>query len=182
GSKVSTLYKIRNTFIIFLVSGFWHGASWNFVFWGGLNALLIMPQVLFKTKKATTSIVAENTLLPSVKEFFQVLGTFILTTFVWIFFRAETLTKAFSYIGGIFKFNDLNPFAHQELGKGCAICFMLIIPFMLVEWVGRRNNYAIERFGLTWSKPLRWSFYALLIFVVGMYMNLGGSEFIYFQF
>jgi alginate O-acetyltransferase complex protein AlgI len=182
GSKVSTLLKIRNTFVIFLVSGFWHGASWNFVVWGGINALFIVPSIIFKLPKPNTTVIAEDKVLPNFKEFFQMLGTFILTVFIWIFFRAENLTHAFSYIGGIFNFSDYNPFLHKELAKGSIICLMLIIPFMSVEWFGRQSNYAIETLGMRWPKPIRWSFYAFLIFIVGMYMKVGGAEFIYFQF
>jgi alginate O-acetyltransferase complex protein AlgI len=182
GSRGSLWLTIRNTFIIFLVSGFWHGANWTFIVWGGLNALFIMPSVIWKKKNKETQVVAENSLLPSLKEVGQLLLTFSLATFAWIFFRAENLAHAGEYISRMFLFgNDPNPFHYPEL-RSSRICAMLLVPFLGVEWLGRRNNYAIETLGLEWPRAVRWSIYGLLIYCIGMYMNTGGAEFIYFQF
>lgn len=181
GSRVSTLKKVRNTFIIFLVSGFWHGANWTFIFWGGINALFILPDILFKSKKTVTSVVAEGRLFPNAVEFLQVTTTFLVTVFAWIFFRAESLTHAFQYVHDIFTFRDINPFAHIKLRRSI-VCILLIIPFILIEWIGRESNYAIETLGLKWPRIWRWLFYSIIIFVIGMYMHSGGGEFIYFQF
>ena len=99
GSQEGEWKSIRNIFIIFLVSGFWHGANWTFVFWGLFHSILFLPSFIFKTnRKYTTSIIAENTLLPSPKEFIQVITTFTLVTIGWVFFRSETITDAFSYL------------------------------------------------------------------------------------
>ena len=67
GSKGGTWPKVRNTFIIFLVSGFWHGANWTFIIWGLLNALYIMPSIIFNTNRNNLDIVAQGKYLPSVK-------------------------------------------------------------------------------------------------------------------
>lgn len=182
GSRGSLAMTIRNTFIIFIVSGFWHGANWTFIVWGALNALFIMPSVIWKDKTRATSVVAEGKSLPSLYEAGQVLLTFALATFAWIFFRAKSLSHAFTYIRDIFVFDgSQNPFSYPEL-KGAILCILLIIPFMFIEWLGRENNYALEGFGSKWLRPVRWSFYALCLFIVGMYMHTGGTEFIYFQF
>jgi len=181
GSRVSTLKKIRNTFIIFLVSGFWHGANWTFIFWGGLNALFIVPDIIFKSKKPFTNVVAQGRSLPNVIEVFQLTSTFLITVCAWIFFRAESLNHAFTYISDMFSVRDLNPFKFPEIGKSI-VSVMLIVPFIAVEWIGRENNYALETIGLKWSRLARWTFYGVIIFFIGMYMHVGGSEFIYFQF
>lgn len=181
GSRGGLWKTVRNTFIIFLVSGFWHGANWTFVAWGGLNALFIMPSVIWKDKEKPTMVVAEGKLFPSLKEAGQLLLTFALATFAWIFFRAESLGHAVDYIGRMFTFADHNPFLHGEL-RGSRLCAFLLIPFLLVEWLGRENNYAIETLWVTWPRMWRWSLYAICVFVVGMYMHTGGTEFIYFQF
>ena len=103
GSQEGEWKSIRNIFIIFLVSGFWHGANWTFIFWGLFHSILFLPSFIFKTnRKYTTSIIAENTLLPSAKEFIQVITTFTLVTIGWVFFRSETITDAFSYLNLMF--------------------------------------------------------------------------------
>lgn len=183
GSKGGLWMSIRNTLIIFLVSGFWHGANWTFIVWGGLNALFIMPSIIFKTNRKNLDIVAKGKTFPSVKELVQMILTFGLTVLAWIFFRAESLTHAFQYVGGIFSDSllEVSIADHPEL-LGARICLLLIIPFLMIEWNGRTDNYAIERIGFAWPKVMRWSFYSLLIFTIAMYMQTGGTEFIYFQF
>ena len=181
GSRVSTLLKIRNTFIIFIVSGFWHGANWTFIFWGALNALFIVPTILVKEKKPMTSVVAEGRLLPSLKEFFQVVFTFLITVFAWIFFRAESLSHAFRYISDMFSFEYRGISSDPEIKKSL-ICIVLILPFLMLEWIGREQNYALETLGAKWPRFIRWSFYSLLIFLVGIFMSVAGEKFIYFQF
>lgn len=182
GSRGSTWMRVRNTFIIFLVSGFWHGANWTFIIWGGLNALFIMPSIIFKTNRNNLEIVAKGHIFPNAKEVLQMVTTFALTVIAWVFFRAATVKHAFSYIKGFFT-EELfaNPFAeHSEL-KLSQISIGFVIAFMVVEWFGRENNYAIEKLGLHWPKALRWLFYFIL--VVAIFISTGKEEqFIYFQF
>ena len=94
GSQGGLKKKIRNTFIIFLVSGFWHGANWTFIFWGGLNAIYFLPLLLTNRNRNNIGVVAENTFLPSFKELFQMTTTFLLTVIAWVFFRAENILHA----------------------------------------------------------------------------------------
>ncbi len=176
GSKGTTLNKIRNTFAIFLVSGFWHGANWTFIFWGGLNALFIMPSVFKKSSKTNLEIVAKGKLLPSAKDAMNILLTFLLTVFAWIFFRAESVTYAFHYIAHIF---SVTIFQKPEQLPIWLVIFIGI--FMLIEWLGREQQYAIAATGLKWKRPFRWLFYFCIAFSIFYY---AGSEqqFIYFQF
>ena len=102
GSRGGTWMKLRNTFIIFLVSGFWHGANWTFIIWGGLNALYFLPSMLLNKNRMNLGTVAEGKLLPSVKDLLNMSITFALTLFAWIFFRAENVQHAFQYISQIF--------------------------------------------------------------------------------
>ena len=102
GSRGGKWMNIRNIFIIFIVSGFWHGANWTFIVWGGLNALYFLPLLIFNKNRQHLDIVAKGKNLPTFKEFFQILITFGLTVFAWIFFRAENIGHAFSYISEIF--------------------------------------------------------------------------------
>lgn len=176
GSRGNLPLKIRNVFIIFLVSGFWHGANWTFIVWGGLNALYFIPLLLTKNNRNHIHIVAENSMLPSLKDGLRIFFTFILTTFAWIFFRAESIADAFDYILGIL---NMSLFSIPEIRP--TDLFILIFIFLGIEWHGRRNLYAIENFGLTWKKPLRLAFYYCLIIVLFVYAR-DEMEFIYFQF
>ncbi|MNK06621.1 Peptidoglycan O-acetyltransferase [compost metagenome] len=176
GSKGGTWMKIRNTFIIFLVSGFWHGANWTFLAWGFLNALFIMPSILFKTNRRNLDIVAQGKNIPTIKELSSMIITFSLTVFAWIFFRAESIKHALDYISNIF---SKSLFSKPEIFPTTPI--LLIIFFIAIEWKGREEQYAIARFGFSWPKPLRHAFYYCIILII---FTLAGSnqQFIYFQF
>ncbi len=176
GSKVGTWKKIRNTFIIFVVSGFWHGANWTFIVWGFLNALFILPSIIASTNRTNMEIVAKDSLMPSVKELFSMSLTFFLATFAWIFFRSESVSHAFQIINVIFSPSLLN--LPQILPK---VTLLLVAFFFLIEWFGRKGNFALEH--LLISKPFwwRWSFYAMIIVLV--FFSTGKEQaFIYFQF
>lgn len=179
GSKGGNGMRVRNTFIIFIVSGFWHGANWTFIFWGFLNALFIMPSIIFKTNRNNIEIVAYNRILPSFKELFKIIITFGLTVFAWVFFRANSLPHAFKYIGGIM---NKSLFTFPTLNKSAFATLILISFLIVIEWIGRRNNYGIEKLLLSKHKILRWSFYAFIIMLIVLFLQTQESPFIYFQF
>ncbi|MDB4919459.1 MAG: acyltransferase [Mucilaginibacter sp.] len=178
GSKGGLWMRIRNTFIIFIVSGFWHGANWTFIIWGVLNALFIMPSIIFNTNRNNLEIVAKGKILPSLSELFNIALTFSLTVLAWIFFRSASVGQALQFIGNIFSKDLLK--APQNPPK--PIMLIILIAFMLIEWTGREGKYAIENMGIRWTPVLRWSFYSFIIVCIGMYMQTTGSDFIYFQF
>ena len=173
--------QIRNTFIVFLISGFWHGAKWTFVVWGFFHALLFIPTFIFTKKTNNMNIVAHEQSFPSIKEFFQMLYTFGSVLLLWIFFRSENLDTAMQILAKIFSssFFELN-ITEQ---KGQAVMTVLFILFLIIiEWFGRRRQFAIENILSAYSTCWRWGFYAFLISLIGMYMQTSGSPFIYFQF
>lgn len=180
GSKGGKWMRIRNTFIIFIVSGFWHGANWTFVVWGLLNAIFIMPSIIMETNRNNMEIVSKSRPLPTLREFLQIIITFGLTVFAWIFFRAENMTHAYYYISGIFS-ESLLELPEFEEKKKAIMVIVLIIIFMMIEWKGRENKYAIETLGLHWKKPLRYAIYYAIIIAIFWF---GGNvqQFIYFQF
>jgi D-alanyl-lipoteichoic acid acyltransferase DltB (MBOAT superfamily) len=180
GSKGGMWMKIRNTFIIFLVSGFWHGANWTFIMWGFLNALFIMPSIIFKTNRNNLDIVARGRYQPSLKEFFQIAMTFGLTVFAWIFFRSDSLTQAFEIITKIFSKTTLAIPEFRGLYKAL-VTAILVVLFIVLEWIGRQNDFAIQRFGFGWNSKIRWGFYFLLVSFI---FYFAGKEqvFIYFNF
>jgi alginate O-acetyltransferase complex protein AlgI len=176
GSKGGVWKKIRNTFIIFLVSGFWHGANWTFIVWGGLNALYIMPSILFKTNRRNLDIVAQGKNIPTLKELLMMTLTFSLTVFAWIFFRAQSVKQALNYIAGMFSHTF---FTIPSLFPK-SICALLIV-FIIIEWFGRESKHALEKFGINWPAPIRIGSYYVMIFAI--YFFAGPEQtFIYFQF
>ncbi|MFT3795776.1 MBOAT family O-acyltransferase [Flavobacterium sp.] len=176
GSKGGNWMRVRNTFIIFLVSGFWHGANWTFIVWGFLNALFIMPSIIFRTNRNNLETVAQGRLFPTLKEFTSIIITFALSTFAWIFFRAESMTAAFHFIGEIF---STSVFSKPQNIRNEIV--WLMVGFMVVEWLGREQKYALAKLGLNWPKPLRWIFYYAIIFLIFKFTG-ANQQFIYFQF
>lgn len=181
GSRGSLLRKLRNTFIIFIVSGFWHGANWTFIVWGALNACYFLPLLITNKNRSNLEIVAQGRCLPRAKELLMMLTTFGLTVFAWIFFRAENISHAFSYISGIFS-ASLFEFPNFPGTHRAWVITMLVGIFVWVEWQGREEQYAIANIGQKWYRPIRWAFYSLIIVVIGMFMPSTESPFIYFQF
>jgi D-alanyl-lipoteichoic acid acyltransferase DltB (MBOAT superfamily) len=102
GSRGGVGMKVRNTFIIFIVSGFWHGANWTFIVWGALNAIYFLPLLLLGKNRENLGIAAEGRLVPNTKEIFQIGLTFSLTVLAWVFFRAKCVGDAWIYLRGIF--------------------------------------------------------------------------------
>lgn len=179
GSKGGNWMRIRNTFIIFLVSGFWHGANWTFIVWGGLNALFMVPSMLMRTNRHNIEIVAQGRILPSIKEVFQLAFTFSLTVFAWIFFRAASVSHALLYIKGLF---STSLFSKPNLPNQGWLVLGLVLVFMIIEWFGRESDFAIQKIFSNKQRAIRWGFYALILFLIGMYMHTEETDFIYFQF
>ncbi len=176
GSKGTTWLKVRNTFIIFLVSGFWHGANWTFVVWGLLHAIYFLPLLILNKNRNNINTVAQGKLLPNLKEFFSMLLTFSLVCLAWIFFRANSLTEAFVYIKGLFSLSFFTLPSIIPL-KELSLLFL----FIIIEWIGREQNYAIAKIAYKAPRVIRWSFYYGLIILIFLFM--GKEEvFIYFQF
>lgn len=180
GSRGSTWKKIRNALLVFCVSGLWHGANWTFVAWGALNALYFIPLLVTGKHKQHVGIVAEGRLLPSLKEGCSMLMTFSLTVLAWVFFRASSIDHAFEYLAGIFS-PSLFTYPGYSGMEDSLTTLVFCALFMLLEWQGRSQLYAIERLGLTWKRPWRWAFYYVLILAIFLF---GGEQqqFIYFQF
>ena len=180
GSRKGVWKTIRNTLVVFLVSGFWHGANWTFIAWGLINALLFLPLILMHKNRTHLGIVAEGKVFPSVKELAEMIGTFTLTVFTWIFFRAEDLSHLVQILGRIFSsslFTIPDFFERQKAVYTLLWCLV----FIVIEWNGRVNEYAIQKLGKNWKIAYRWIMFYVLIYVI---LIFGGPDqkFIYFQF
>jgi len=168
--------KIRNTFIIFVVSGFWHGANWTFIFWGGLNALYFLPLLLLQKNRRNINFENNNSFVKNVKTFAQIGITFSITVVAWVFFRSENISQAFEYL---LKIPNRSLFTLPKIRPLYLFAFLFII--ILIEWRGRFNKYAIEKFAFKKPILIRWGFYYLLILSMFIY-GIKEQEFIYFQF
>jgi alginate O-acetyltransferase complex protein AlgI len=175
GSKNGKIQTIRNTFIIFLVSGFWHGANYTFIAWGFLHALYIMPSVLLNTNRQYVDIVAQGRLLPNAKELFQILITFILVCIAWIFFRAENIGLALEYI----QLMCTKPWYLLEI-KYIKIVILIVL-FILVEWKQREKNIVLNT--SIKSRYLRYLMYYFLLITILFFISKNQkTDFIYFAF
>lgn len=176
GSRGSSWVKIRNIFMIFIVSGFWHGANWTFIAWGALNAIYFLPLMLMNRNREHLETVAQGRIFPSIADVFNMVGTFILTTLAWIFFRSQDIGQAIDIIAEIFSPSVV---AYPSLLPFWLIAIIAI--FLIVEWLGREEAYAIANLNLRWPKLMRWSFYYGTIAMIFLFSGKE-QEFIYFQF
>lgn len=176
GSRVSKAKVIRNTFVIFLVSGFWHGANWTFIVWGAYHAFLFLPLILTGKNRKYTNQIAEGRYLPTLKETGQMLLTFILTVFGWIVFRSESIGQAWEVILGIM---NSSLFTAPMVVVGLKKIVFVIGVLLSVEWLNRSKEHGLAIGNL----PL-WLRIASCYVLVLVILELGGNSqsFIYFQF
>lgn len=178
GSRGGTQMKIRNTFIIFIVSGFWHGANWTFIIWGALNAFYFLPLLLAEKNRNHLEIVAKGKMLPTFKELTLMVITFGLTALAWVFFRAENVGHAIQYTSDTF--TNLGSFLTLGIYWKYRRIILLIGLFIIIEWLGRESDHALER--LKFPRLIRWGFYLLIGFTIIIFGNFDETEFIYFAF
>lgn len=166
GSKVSKLKGIRNVFAIFLVSGFWHGANWTFIAWGGIHALLFIPSfVLGTNRRHLKEGIIRKSWLSYAKDFGQVLFTFIVVTLAWIFFRADSIQDAVHYIKGI------NSFTIDALSFIMLSDIILIVVLVILDFIRYKQ---IKIHFLIWI--------LMVLAIIGSLNREVQAEFIYFQF
>lgn len=178
GSRGSKIVQVRNILIVFIVSGLWHGANWTFVFWGLINALFFLPLFLLNRNRANLDVVAKDRMFPKPVELMQILSTFCIVVLGWIFFRSATLGQAFSIIDTIFSLSLFEWFPSIPI----PLSFLPItVFFIVIEWAGRADQFALEKSVRKAPRCLRWAFYYLIMLLLLFY---GGEkqEFIYFQF
>ena len=170
GSKKGKWISLRNIFIIFLVSGFWHGANWTFIVWGLFHSILFIPSFVFKTnRKYVSSVIAENSFMPSPKEFIQVGTTFILVTIGWVFFRSSTIGDSFNYI-----INMTHNFQIPKLNFAKYLVFILVL--LISDWYFRKDE-RLEK------GEINIIFFGIVtVYLVSKIIMSTNTEFIYFEF
>ena len=179
GSRCARWKVIRNTLIVFFVSGLWHGANWTFICWGLYHACLIAIYILLGINTKSKDVVAQGRLLPSVREFCQLAITFFLAVVGWIIFRSENMPQAYEFLSRMFTtmFDQGLYIAH---GKRYLIWGFLMLLF---EWLQRDKQHALQlsHQGLFRYAPARFALYAVLVYIMFLYAGTV-QTFIYFQF
>ena len=181
GSKGSKSQTIRNILVIFLISGFWHGANWTFIFWGLFHALCFLPLLLRKKNRKHLNLVATDRWLPTLKEIFGMVTTFTLVTIGWVFFRAKTMTQAVDYLSIICSSSIFEkPYAFGIGLEKMMITGIAILSMIFIEWLGRSKDCPIL---LDSKKPdfLQWLICYAIILVIFLF-SASQQDFIYFQF
>ena len=178
GSRCSKSKTIRNVFVVWGVSGLWHGANWTFVCWGLYHATLLAIYNILGINTKHKHVVAYGRLLPTLRELSQMILTFFLAVIGWVIFRAENMNQAIDYLGCMVtnKFIDLGMMPGKTYIVYCLI-------FMMIEWLQRDKLHAFQfpDFCPFTSRIARWSIYYATIILL---LILTGSTqtFIYFQF
>lgn len=177
GSRGNKWMSFRNTMIIFLLSGFWHGANWTFIVWGVYHACLFLPLLLLGKNRKYRDTVAEGRFWPKGKEVVQMGITFGMVVLGWVIFRAENIEQAVAYFKNMF---SASLFSWPEWeGREIALGGILIL--LLVEWIQRGKEHALAIDRQIPYKGMRWGIYYMLVLLILMF---GGEsvDFIYFQF
>ena len=173
GSREGRWKTIRNTFVIFLLSGLWHGANWTYVTWGLYHALLFVPLILIGRTKAYSGVATW-------KQIPQILLTFALVVLGWIIFRAPSIADAWGYICGMWQFGTAHCVHRFFTQEGLTPSNWAIIIMIVIEWFNRAKKHTFDiHFIKYWW--LRIIIYYMLIIVIWRY-SAGEQTFIYFQF
>ena len=177
GSRVSKANIVRNTFVIFLVSGFWHGANWTYIAWGAYHAILFLPLILLGKNRKYRNIVAEDRFLPTFKECFQMMLTFLLVVLGRVLSRSRSIGQAWEYFCGMC---NTSLFSKPFLYVGTKRTMLLIAVMIVIEWITRRKEHALQ-YGPKIPSWLAWIFSAVIVLII---LEYGGNSqsFIYFQF
>ena len=182
GSRGGKWMQVRNTFIIFIVSGFWHGANWTFIVWGALNAMYFLPLLLMKQNRKNLGVVAEGRLLPSLRELLGMSITFFLAVLAWIFFRAENIQHAFIYLKKLIV--GMGPSINGAAflpGIEPPLLFSLLFIFIICEWMMRATVHGGNIYLLIKNRWLRTLMYCVTLSCI-LWFSQQEQEFIYFQF
>jgi D-alanyl-lipoteichoic acid acyltransferase DltB (MBOAT superfamily) len=188
GVRGSAPRRVLNVMMTFILSGLWHGASWNFLIWGGINGVAVLP-ALFRRRRARPKVERQSGLLPSARALFKMLLTFSFICLAWVFFRAPTLAEALLIIKKIFA-DALDPAAYRSLATllhpypdyplAGRKLILLLAAFVGIEWSQRHRQHPLTLDA--WPRAARWLVYNGLIFLVLYFGTYWITTFYYYQF
>lgn len=208
GSRCSKAKIVRNTFAIFLLSGFWHGANWTFIAWGAYHAILFLPLILLGKNHRYTDIVAADKFFPSIREVFRIVVTFCFVVIGWVVFRSESVGQAWDYFCGMLQWGTLRASYRFFIEKGIRYLSFFILLMLFVEWINRKQEHGLQVItGNQWfessliagfilktkgamhinlrrklKKAVRWAFYLLIVILIYRFGKFSSQQFFYFQF
>ncbi len=178
GSRCDKWKIIRNVYIVWGISGLWHGANWTFICWGLFHATLLAIYNIFGINTKYKNVVANGRLLPNIKEFFQIIITFFFAVIGWIIFRAESMTQAMEYLTAMVS-NEF--FDASSLYGKVYLCIGILL--LIIEWLQRDKQHALQisNILLFRYRIIRWTLYYFIIMIIAQYSG-SSQTFIYFQF
>jgi len=179
GSRVSKTKIVRNTFVIFLLSGLWHGANWTYVAWGAYHAVLFLPLILTGKNRKYTNQVADGRILPTFKEAGQMLLTFLLAVVGWVIFRSESIVQAWEYLCGMCEMGTLRAVYRGFTMWQVRTPLILSLLMLAVEWIQRNKEHGLQMNNMPW--PLRYLIYGIILLLIICFFSQPVT-FIYFQF
>jgi alginate O-acetyltransferase complex protein AlgI len=194
GNRVNVYRRYFNLFFVFAMSGLWHGANWNFIIWGALHGLYLIGAVITQKPRDYFNKITGIERVPWLFKTIQVLITFSLVSFAWIFFRANYIAPAWSWELALRIFDNLPTLSEfmkvdyisknvflERGAREFATAVALIIFMEVVHYVQR--NKSIRQVISTKPTWLRWTIYyvfIMLFFILGVFDS--PAQFIYFQF
>ena len=183
GSRCSKIKIVRNTLIIFLLSGLWHGADWTFVVWGTYHGLLFIPLILSHSNRKHLDTVACHTILPSIREIWAISKTFILVMIGWIIFRSENIEQAYRYLHyAIVKWDFVNDISRLGLPRTTLVSSLVMIILMTtLDWTQRHRIYGLQIVTQFKTAEVRWAIYIIFLLLILIFAGQQ-EQFIYFQF
>ena len=181
GSRCSKAKIVRNTFIIFPVSGLWHGANWTFIAWGAYHAVLFLPLILLGKNRKFKEVVASDKLFPSVGEVFRILMTFLIVVIGWVIFRAESIGQAWDYLCGMWQWDTLRAGYRLFVQRNLVSRTAMVLIMVLFEWLNRKNGHGLDLQAVR-SPLIRYGIYIFVILFLMVSVESTPSQFIYFQF
>ncbi len=187
GSRGSWLRKTFNVMVTFMVSGLWHGASWNFVIWGTLHGLGTLPAVLTggKERRGPNDTPGGEALVLGPVTVLRIVATFVFVYLTWVFFRAATFDDAVTVLTkfvspGIWTWSSGEYVAILDANADSRWTLFWLAVLVAAEWVQRRHTHPLT-VG-SWPRPLRWVLYTVLVGVILFFGTKNQGQFIYFQF
>jgi D-alanyl-lipoteichoic acid acyltransferase DltB (MBOAT superfamily) len=179
GSRGSKWQQTRNIFVIFLLSGFWHGANWNYVGWGFVNACYFIPGII----RGKREIWYERLLKPDFKgrmlEMGLMLFTFIQIMMSLVVFRNTSIGNMLLYMKNMYVGDWSLAIPPTLIGFNKTM--LLVASFFIVEWYARHKEHPLEQLHMSVTRPIRWTIYYAILLLIAWFAG-HQQQFIYFQF
>lgn len=181
GNRTSTSRWYFNLMVVFLLSGFWHGANWTFVVWGAMHGTYLISSIILAPVRNSFSIRFTKRIPDWMTSLFKRLVTFHLVVFAWIFFRANSLNDAVHIVKNLFAGWNAQALTSLDLSPGALAIPLFGILIMELTHIAQARKNVGEWF-LEFPQAVRWAAYYGLVLMILLLGEFGSQQFIYFQF